>query len=137
MKSYNVSKTTIYIRKDLVYRYSDINIIDSFDFEGNESNKMFLSKEKAEAYYNDLINYSDIVTRRLKTGFLYYKLTRITIDEIVFDENEVNEEINEKINEENIDDYKSCIFEYSTNIENISEYRHNKKDLEKYRKEHN
>ena len=137
MESYNISKTTIFIRKDLANRYNDLNIIDNFDYEGDDSNKMFLSKEKAKSYYNELINNCSIVTTRLKCGFLYYKLTRITLDKIEFNEKEVNEEINDNIIEENIDNYKSYIFENSINIQNIDEYRHNKEDLEKYRKGHN
>ncbi len=137
MKSYNISKSTIFIRKDLAYRYNDLNIIDDFDYEGDDSNKMFLSKEKAESYFNELINNCCIATTRLRCGFLYYKLTRITLDEIEFDEKEVNEEINDNINEENIDEFKSYIFENSINVQYINEYRHSIEDLENYRKGHN
>lgn len=131
MKVYNISKTTIFIRKDLAVRKNDNDIIDDFDFDGNDSNKMFISKEKAIAYYNDLKKNLAIETKKLRSGFFYYKLSRITLDELEFEETEINES---NINESNINDYSRFIFENMTDIICIDEFRHTRKDLENYRK---
>lgn len=131
MKAYNISKTTIFIRKDLATRKNDNDIIDDFDFDGNDSNKMFISKEKAILYYNELMKDSAIETRRLRSGFLYYKLSRITLDELDFEETEINES---NINDSNINDYSRFIFENMTDINCVEEFRHTKEDLENYRK---
>lgn len=130
MKVYNISRTTIFIRKDLAKRIDDNSIIDTFDFEGNDKNIMFLSKEKAILYYNELMKELSIETRRLRSGFLYYKLTRVTIDELDFDESDIDKEINE----ESINDISNYIFQNTTDINCIDEFRHTRKDLENYRK---
>ena len=130
MKAYNISRTTIFIRKDLAKRIDDNSIIDTFDFEGNDKNIMFLSKEKAILYYNELMKDLSIETRRLSSGLLYYKLTRVTIDELDFDESDIDKEINE----ESINDISNYIFQNTTDINCIEEFRHTKEDLENYRK---
>lgn len=130
MKAYNISRTTIFIRKDLAKRIDDNSIIDTFDFEGNDKNIMFLSKEKAILYYNELMKDLSIETRRLSSGFLYYKLTRVTIDELDFDESDIDKEINE----ESINDISNYIFQNTTDINCIDEFRHTRVDLENYRK---
>lgn len=130
MKSYNISRTTIFIRKDLAKRIDDNSIIDTFDFEGNDKNIIFLSKEKAILYYNELMKDLAIETRRLRSGFLYYKLSRLTLDELDFDENDIDKEITE----ESINDISNYIFQNTTDINCIDEFRHTRVDLENYRK---
>lgn len=127
MKVYNISKTTIFIRKDLAYRYDDLDIIDDFDYEGDYSNKMFISKDKAILYYNELMKDLTIETRRSCSGFLYYKLSRIILDELDLKETKINES---NINDSNINDYSSFIFENATDLNCIEEFRHTKEDLE-------
>lgn len=133
MKVYNISKTTIFIRKDLAKRIDDNSIIDTFDFEGNDKNIMFLSKEKAILYYNELMKDLSIETSRLRSEFLYYKLSRITLDELDFDEIDIDKEINE----ESINDISNYIFQNTTDINCIDEFHHTRIDLENYRKGHN
>ena len=130
MKAYNISRTTIFIRKDLAKRIDDNSIIDTFDFEGNDKNIMFLSKEKAILYYNELMKDVSIETRRLRSEFLYYKLTRITLDELDFVESDIDKEINEY----SINDISNYIFQNTTDINCINEFRHTRVDLENYRK---
>lgn len=130
MKVYNISKTTIFIRKDLAKRIDDNSIIDTFDFEGNDKNIMFLSKEKAILYYNELMKDLTIETRRSSSGFAYYKLSRINLDELDFDESDIDKEINE----ESINDISNYIFQNTTDVNCIEEFRHTKEDLENYRK---
>ncbi len=88
-----------------------------------------LSQKKKQFYI--IMKDLTIETRRLRSGFLYYKLTRITLDELDFEETEINES---NINDSNINDYSRFIFENMTDINCIEEFRHTKEDLENYRK---
>lgn len=69
--------------------------------------KCLSQKKKAILYYNELMKDLSIETRRLRSGFLYYKLSRITLDELDFEETEINES---NINDSNINDYSRFIF---------------------------
>lgn len=131
MKLYIVSKTTIFIRQDLAIRKNDNDIIDDYDIDGNDSNKFFMTKEKAMNYYNYLVKNSFVELKKLRSGF-FYKLSRLTLDELDFDELQIKKDT---INEENINYYSNYIFCNTTVYKNLAENRHNKKDLEKYIKE--